>query len=187
VVALWTKRYNGPGNSNDVARAIGVDSRGTVYVTGYSWGGASGYDFATVAYAPDGTPLSTNRYNGPGNGDDIVETRSCLAIGRDDAVYVAGTSLGPNASPAYPDSVFTIVKYLPWPGIQFSDIAATPTGCRFTINTPTNLAYRLEASTNLLNWTMLNTFSNLATPSIQYTDQAATLLRRRFYRAVATP
>ena len=35
-VALWTNRYNGPGNGTDVPSGVGVDAAGNIFVTGSS-------------------------------------------------------------------------------------------------------------------------------------------------------
>ena len=37
---LWEKRYNGPANGDDYAKAVAVDGSGNVVVTGYSYGNA---------------------------------------------------------------------------------------------------------------------------------------------------
>src|SRR5690606_22816974 len=64
---LWTNRYNGPGNGNDLANAIAVDGNGNVFVTGTSTNSSTGNDYATIKYSSAGVPLWTNRYNGLGN------------------------------------------------------------------------------------------------------------------------
>ena len=48
---LWASRYNGPGNGPDTAIAVAVSPAGrAVFVTGYSTGIVSGYDWATIDY-----------------------------------------------------------------------------------------------------------------------------------------
>ena len=88
-VPLWTNRYNGPGNGSDYARAIAVDSSNNVFVTGYSTGSGSGYDYATIKYSSGGVPLWTNRYNSPGNSADYAEA---VAVDGSGNVFVTGYS-----------------------------------------------------------------------------------------------
>jgi outer membrane protein assembly factor BamB len=48
---LWSARYDGPDNFDDVAVSAAVSLDGArVFVTGQSTGTASGYDYATLAY-----------------------------------------------------------------------------------------------------------------------------------------
>ena len=64
-VIVWLRHYNGPGDGTDEATTLAVDNDGNVLVTGPSVG-ASGYaDYATIKYAPDGTILWIQRYDGP--------------------------------------------------------------------------------------------------------------------------
>jgi hypothetical protein len=103
---LWQDTYDGGVNGFDEARAIAVDGRGNVYVTGYSTGSTdnrTSADFATIAYTPDPNNLDKmirkwpypKRYNGPGNWDDfgtaiVVDDRDLNNI----YVYVTGQSEG---------------------------------------------------------------------------------------------
>jgi DNA-binding beta-propeller fold protein YncE len=95
---LWVKRYNGPGNSYDLVRAMRRSPDGTkVYVTGastglYSVGSTPTFDYATIAYnATTGAVVWTKRYNGPGNADDDA---SAVAVSPDGTkVYVTGGSI----------------------------------------------------------------------------------------------
>src|SRR5262245_28406238 len=96
---LWAARYNGPANSDDYAFAIALDGLGRVFVTGGSWGGASSFDYATVAYdATTGAQLWAARYNGPGNGRDSASGITADGLG---AVYVTGQSFGGTGSFEY--------------------------------------------------------------------------------------
>jgi uncharacterized delta-60 repeat protein len=88
---LWVRRYNGPANSDDWAKAIAVDNSGNVYVTGESWGNGSFDDYATIKYAPNGNSLWVKRYNGPEN---FLDEPCALALDTFGNVYVTGYSEG---------------------------------------------------------------------------------------------
>jgi len=91
-VEQWVARYNGPGNGDDRASALGVDGSGNVYVTGESDGsGTTSSDYATVQYSAGGVELWVVRYNGPGNGRDWP---CALALGNSGTVFVTGGSCG---------------------------------------------------------------------------------------------
>jgi hypothetical protein len=85
----WVARYNGPGNSADVACAIAVDSSGNIYVTGASYGSGTSADYATIKYDTSGNQNWVARYNGPGNSSDGA---AAIALDGSGNVYVTGTS-----------------------------------------------------------------------------------------------
>ena len=85
--AVWTNRYNGPGNYDDYGNSIAVDGSGNVFVTGGSYGSDILGDYATIKYSSAGVPLWTNRYDGPGNGDDSA---SAVAVDSSGNVFVTG-------------------------------------------------------------------------------------------------
>lgn len=100
----WVRRYNGPGNSQDIAIAVAVDDSGNVYVTGQSLGNGTGWDYATLKYYPDGETAWVRRYNGPLDSSDVA---TALAIDGTGNVYVTGESQGTGTS-----SDYTTIKYL---------------------------------------------------------------------------
>ena len=103
----WVRRYNGPANDWDDAYAIAIDNKNNIYVTGYSYGNGTYYDYATLKYAQDGKELWSKRYNGPGNGDDVS---FALAVDDSGNVYVTGKSIGSGTS-----YDFATLKYVPVP------------------------------------------------------------------------
>ena len=90
---LWVARYAGPSGSPysayDVANAIAVDASGGVYVTGYSDGGPTSYDYATIKYDSDGIEQWEARYNGLGDKYDYAHA---IALDQFGSVYVTGYS-----------------------------------------------------------------------------------------------
>ena len=88
---VWIKRYNGEANGDDRASAIAVDNYGNVYVTGWSIGLGTAYDYLTIKYNSDGEEVWIRRYNGPGNFWDWV---SAIVVDNYGNVYITGYSYG---------------------------------------------------------------------------------------------
>ena len=96
----WVSRYNGPGDLDDFATAMAVNSSGDVYVTGESSG-----DYATIKYNSSGQEQWVARYNGPENFDDYA---TAIAVNRLGNVYVTGAT---HQSDVYYDYDFATIKY----------------------------------------------------------------------------
>jgi hypothetical protein len=97
-VEQWVKRYDGPGNGPDIARAIAVDNEGNVYVTGFSGGDGTGNDYATIKYNSSGVEQWVQRYNGSTNSRD---EGTAIALDNEGNVYVTGLSMGIGSSLDY--------------------------------------------------------------------------------------
>ena len=100
---LWVARYDGPAGGEDNARTIVLDGRGNVYVSGWSEGSGSRYDYATVKYAAAGNQLWVARYDGPANGHDKAYAMALDSLGN---LYVTGRSSGEGTFYDY-----TTIKY----------------------------------------------------------------------------
>jgi uncharacterized delta-60 repeat protein len=103
-IPVWVARYNGPGNDEDIARAIAVDRDNNIYVTGESIGTGTNYDYATVKYDSNGNEIWVTRYNRTGSFRDDAQA---IAVDNENNVYVTGNSYdggGINAD-------YTTIKY----------------------------------------------------------------------------
>ena len=89
VTQEWVARYNGPGNSWDIAYSLAIDISGNVYVTGTSLRTGTDYDFATIKYNPNGDLLWERLYDGP---DSSMDFAYYLAIDNSGNVYITGES-----------------------------------------------------------------------------------------------
>lgn len=106
----WTQRYNGAGNSVDIATSMVLDAAGNVYVTGAVTIAPNNFDYATLKYNTSGVQQWIQTYNGPGSGDDISYS---IAIDFSNNVYVAGSSLGSGT-----DNDYAVIKYAQFVGIS---------------------------------------------------------------------
>ena len=178
---LWTNRYNGPGNGDDYAKAVAVDGSNNVIVTGYSYNGAD-YDCATIQYSSAGVPLWTNRYNGPGNGDDYP---NAVAVDSNNSVIVTGFSIG--SGTAFGAFDFATIKYVCVPSPVMTGLQRTNGTFHIRVDEvlqPGTLV--IEASTNLAGWAAI--FTNTAPTNVLfYSDPEAGSYLWRFYRAFQFP
>jgi hypothetical protein len=88
--SLWTRRYDGPGAGEDHPVAIAVNDSLNLYVTGWSKGAGTGFDYATLRYNSDGSLAWAARYNGALNGSDSA---SAMALRGTSDLYVTGSSV----------------------------------------------------------------------------------------------
>ncbi len=105
----WVARYSGPASGptsgSDSGYAMAVDTSGNVYVTGYSEGSTTDYDYATIKYDSDGHELWVARYDGPASGKDRP---NMLEVDGSGNVYVTGRSPGSGT-----DDDYATVRYGP--------------------------------------------------------------------------
>lgn len=91
--SAWTVFYNGPAanNSYDEPSDIAIDSKGHIYVTGFSMGNDSSTDYCTIKYDKDGNRLWVTRYNWLPGGNDKAYA---MFIDNSDNIYITGKSEG---------------------------------------------------------------------------------------------
>jgi len=102
-VELWVRNYEEIINEDDEATCIAVSEFGNVYVSGFSIGDGTFYDFATIKYNTDGVQQWVARFNAIGNSFDAVKS---IAIDGLENVYVTGVSYDAKSG-----NTFTTIKY----------------------------------------------------------------------------
>lgn len=89
-VQQWIATYNGPANNEEIPFAMTVDDSNNIYITGWSRGSGTNYDYATVKYDSSGVQKWVARYNGTGNGSDKA---NAITVDSFQNIYVTGQSL----------------------------------------------------------------------------------------------
>ena len=87
----WIRKYDGPTNQRDYAKAIGVDYEGNVYVTGASEGHSILRDYATVKYDSEGNFMWVRTYNSPAEPSEWIDIPYAIAVSQT-GVFVTGIS-----------------------------------------------------------------------------------------------
>ncbi len=109
---LWTRRYNGPKNSKDIAYSIALDDSQNIFITGESEGltGTHGIfeDYATVKYNPAGDFQWAARYNGPAGDYDKANS---ICVDTEGNIYVTGVSDGGSSGSGDPHFDYATIKY----------------------------------------------------------------------------
>ncbi|MBK9332452.1 MAG: SBBP repeat-containing protein [Ignavibacteria bacterium] len=88
-IEQWARSYNGPNNFQDFAASVKVDNNGNVYVTGYSRGNGTDYDYATIKYNAMGEEQWVRRYNGTSN---YYDRATAMVLDDSGNIYVTGYS-----------------------------------------------------------------------------------------------
>jgi hypothetical protein len=163
--------------------AVSVDVSGNVVVSGSCVIGATSIntpinDYYTAKYATaDGALLWEKRYNGPANGDDIVNTARCLAIGPNGMVAVTGSSVGSNGANNYATVVYR-------ENLAPISIELVPSGVRLRFPGVPSRSYTIQRAVAVTGpWTTIDTQAASVSGFLESHD-ASPLLGHAFYRTV---
>jgi hypothetical protein len=189
---LWDQSFGGP--ADDFPAAIAVTTDGGVIIGGRSFSGIAGTktstnhgacDFWVIRLDADGRKLWEQTYGG--SRTDGIES---LQQTRDGGFILGGWSHSPadgnKTEPAFFSQWkdFWVVKLGPeQPYLWFSDPPFGPGGLRLALTGIKNLSYAIDWSSNLTNWTALQTNRLSVTNVIEVVDSSTTHSIQRFYRA----
>jgi hypothetical protein len=164
----WERFYKGPGDDNR-ANAITIDDSSNVYVTGFSLGDSTNYDYATLKYNTLGEEQWSFRYNGTGND---IDKPVGIVVDSFQNVYVTGTS---QSDTSYND--FVTIKY-GYADSLFPRIEASVNSVNFdsvAVGTEESLSFTIY-SKGSLSLTISNILINNSAFSTDYTSSVSTII-----------
>ena len=165
---LWTNNYPLAPVDASAATSIAVDSANNCYVTGYSPGTNSLNDIVTIKYGPNGNQVWLQRYNGPGNGNDVG---NAIAVDNNGNVYVAGydtTTAG--------GTEMVLIKYSPITVKKQANGTILLQAQGYA-----GESFDIQATADLLNWLDLGIVTADTNGLMQYDDTNAPNYSARFY------
>jgi uncharacterized delta-60 repeat protein len=98
---LWATRFNGTGNSTDIAKSIKIASSGNIYVSGKTFNGTD-FDYLLLKYNSSGVQQWVKTFNGSGQ-DEAAN----LVIDNVENIYITGFSQNPSGT----DTNIVTIKY----------------------------------------------------------------------------
>jgi hypothetical protein len=186
---LWDQSFG--GTSDDLPTALAATADGGVVIGGRAFSGIEGTktstnfgsgDYWVIRLDSDGTKLWEATYGG--SQTDGLES---LQQTRDGGFILGGHSYSPaDGNKTEPRffawSDFWVIKLGPeQPFLEFSDPPLGPNGPTLTLAGIKNLTYTIEWSSNLTNWTILQT-QTMTNSLLQFTDGTTSNSTHRFYR-----
>ncbi|HJW28015.1 MAG TPA: SBBP repeat-containing protein, partial [Saprospiraceae bacterium] len=163
----WLRSYKGAGLADDRGYKLAVDDSGNVYVTGFSDGGSTGIDCATIKYKPNGDTAWVRRYDSPVSSNEYA---TALAVDDSGNVYVAG----------YGGSDYLTVKYYPNGDTAWVRTYDGPVHGYDDIN-PTSHGLTVDDSGNVyVTGRSTGSGTGLDIATIKYTSNGATLWVNRY-------
>jgi uncharacterized delta-60 repeat protein len=82
---VWVSQYDSPQNGQDGFSAMAVDASNNIYIAGLTY--TNNNDIVLIKYNPSGDTVWTQKYIGPGNGNDQI---SDMVVDNSGNIYATG-------------------------------------------------------------------------------------------------